>query len=265
MNKSELINKLGVIDIEKKNKLKKVLDIISRVDKEYLILCTDFLSPDLTGYLEKIFFEYRDLDYLIVGGYPEAEYVRVLIYPDYIMKNQINLDDYISIIEVTYNTNFGDIGHRDILGSLMGLGIRREKIGDILLEDERSQIVVHNTMADYIEMNLNKIGKVKVTSKIINLNDVLKKEYNTKNITTTVKSLRLDSVIASGFNISRSKACELIKLERVKVNFSFVKNTSKILQEKDMISVRKQGRIVLEEVGNLTKKDRYKVSIKKFL
>lgn len=265
MDKTNIIHKLGIQNSEIETKIKRLLDTIIKVDKNHIIMSTDFLSPELIVYIESIFFNFRDLSYKLFGGYDEAEYQKLIVYPDYISEDQIDLDKLISVLDIEYNVKFGEIGHRDVLGSLMGLGIKREKVGDILVENGRAQVFVETELSSYIDANLNKIGRVNVSTKIVGLDNVIEKEYDIKEISTTVKSLRLDSIIAAGFNISRSVAADLIKLERVKVNHTYVKSVSKELNEGDLISVKGKGRIILYDIGNLSKKDRYRVNIKRFV
>ncbi len=265
MNKFDIINSLGIRDADKENKIKRVFDQIQRVNKEFIPLASDFLSPDITGYIEKILYNFRDLSSMLVGGYDEAEYQILIVFPDYMEKDQIDISDYLQVLEITYNKKFGDVSHRDVLGSLMGQGIKREKVGDILLEEGKIQVMVCSELAQYLDGNLSKIGRVNVNTEIVSLENIIEKEYEVKEISTTVKSLRLDAIVSSGFNIPRSKAVELIKLERVKLNHSFVKSVSKEVEEGSLISVKGKGRIILKTVGGVSKKDRLRIEITRFL
>lgn len=263
MNKEKILKQLGIKN--NKESINRLLDIGIKSEREYSIVSTEFNSPDVLTYIDRIIYNFTDLEYVLVGGFEDSEYQKVIFYPNYLTDEDINISDYISIIEISYNEKFGSFSHRDVLGSLMGLGIKREKIGDIILKDNICQIAVDCNIADYILTNINKIGRVTVKSRIISIDEIIKKEYKTISFSSTVKSLRLDSIISSGYKIPRSKASELIKLERVKLNHIFITSASKEISEGDLISVKGMGRIILESVGGLSKKERYKIDIKKFI
>jgi RNA-binding protein YlmH len=115
----------------------------------------------------------------------------------------------------------------------------------------------------YLLYNLNKVGSTAVS--VSETSEAQKKEEKVKLITSTVASLRLDSLISTGYGMSRAKAVETIKSGKVKVNWEDAESSSKEMKQGDVISLRGRGRIVLEEVSGTTKKDRIKILIKKYL
>lgn len=182
----------------------------------------------------------------------DCERKRVIIGYD-----KINYDDYISVIKITYNKKYGLISHKDVLGSLIGLGIKRECIGDIFVSDDIFVIVIKE-MEQYILNNLMTIGKCNVNTVLSDFNCV--KELNIEMYiedTMIVSSYRLDTIISERCNFSREKAKQYIILKNVKVNGSVNVNPDYIVKIDDLISIHKYGRLIVKEELNKTKKDKY--------
>lgn len=154
---------------------------------------------------------------------------------------------------------------RDYLGSLMGLGIKREKIGDIIVKDEDCSIVVLSDIAGYIAGNLSKVGNTGVGIEVGGTGGLTVPEPKVREIKVTVASLRLDSIAAPGFGISRSKAAEFIKAGRLYHNWVATENPDKPVREGDVLSIRGRGRVVIESAGGRTKRDRIGVVLKKLV
>ena len=136
--------------------------------------------------------------------FPEfCERKRVIIYNNI---DDFNINDYISVIKIDYNKKFGEITHRDVLGSLMGLGIKRECVGDIIVDDNIYVFVIKE-MEKYVLNNLITIGKVSVNVNIISIDDIKNINFD-KYIEDTiiVSSYRLDNIISERCAFSREKA-----------------------------------------------------------
>jgi RNA-binding protein YlmH len=168
------------------------------------------------------------------------------------------------VLEIVPNARI-DLSHRDYLGSLMGLGIKREVTGDIIVTEDKCSIIVLNEIAGYIAGNLIKVGNAGVSLKLLDIMDLSVPEPKAAEINTTVAALRLDSFCAPAFGISRSKAAEFIKAGKVKLNWEITLNTDKAVCEGDTISLKGKGRAVLEKIGGRSRKDRLAIHIKKFV
>ena len=146
-------------------------------------------------------------------------------------------------------------GHRDVLGSAMGLGIKRACMGDIVLEEECGYLFAESQMAGHIADSLLSAGRIRLQTELL---DTWPEMAPPKGVEArdTVASLRLDAVIAAGFHLSRTDAAELIAAGHVKLRHLPNERPDARVQEGDVISVRGHGRLVVEEVGNPTKKGR---------
>ena len=154
------------------------------------------------------------------------------------------------------------VSHRDVLGSLMNLGIKRCKIGDIIIND-KVYFEVKKEITPYILSNLSKIKNRNVNPEIYI--GELEKTYNFEEISLTVSSLRADCIIGSIAKLSRENAKNFITAGKVSVNSLIFDNPSKQLNEGDIISVRGSGKYVFSEVSGTTKKERLKIIIKKYI
>lgn len=241
--------------------LKRIVDICRQAEKFHEVVHTEFLSPDICFYVPQLLNQFHDLNYTLDGGYDEAEYARLVVYPDYLSDVSVEL----FVLEITYHPKFGSMSHRDVLGAVLGLGLKRQVIGDILLEEGKVHVLTTESMGEFLMQHLDKIGRVAVKTSSVSIAELIKKVTPHQLIFATVKQLRLDAIIASGYHLSRSKAVQLIQSEKVKVNHQYTKDNSKELKTGDLISVKGFGRIKLNQVNGISKKERIKVEIKKYV
>ncbi|MEK5071211.1 YlmH family RNA-binding protein [Sporosarcina sp. FSL K6-1508] len=229
----------------------------------------DTYSPKLTGFLDprqqRIVESLAGSSMLLIGShgaFPEAERRRILIYPDYYVPEP--LDYRIAMFDVKYASKFLKLDHKDILGSMMALGIDRSKFGDIRVEDDKVQFAVADELKDYMAANFVSIGKAKVTVE----ENGLPEDWIVTTDTWTeemhiVSSLRLDVVTAALANIPRQKAASLIHGEKVKVNWAVRDQPAFELQESDMLSIRGSGRFKVIAIEGRTRKDKIRIAIGK--
>lgn len=175
----------------------------------------------------------------------------------YLSKGEISDVDFnIDVLEISYNKKFYNLSHSQVLGSLMGLGIVRDCIGDIIIDD-KILIIVVNEMSEFIINNLNKIDKASINIKKVDANiiETLKLDnYIDDNI--IVSSMRLDVIACAITKLSRERIKEYINLKNIKVNGVVNTNIDYITKPDDLISIRKFGTTVIKEIVKTTKKNR---------
>jgi len=241
----------------------KALDLLYYADNHYESQITDFLTPDLSFAIEQIAKNQTDLITRRCGVFQDPERVKLFIGPDYALENeQEDLKIYqnnVTLLDIQYNQKFNQLAHSDALGALMALGIKRSKLGDIVVYDGGFQVVVDSSLSDYFLQNVDKIGRAGVKVKKISFEEAKVNVPNKRAVSGTVKSVRLDSIIALCFSLSRSESQKLIESELVKVNHGVVNRTDYVIKIGDLISVRGHGRFVVEEILGVTKKDRIRV------
>lgn len=255
MDKIRLTNHIKDIDL--KNKMFKLIDKANTCLKNYEAKSTEFMNPFEIKNAMDIINSESDLKYHSDGGYEGAERSVLSIYPFYMEYEDI--EQPIKFIQIDGNFKFRSVSHKDYLGSILGLGIKREKIGDILIHEDFCQVVVSSDICDYIVMNLTKVATNSVKVKEINREELKTSEKKYKDISFTVSSDRLDCVISGIYNISRQESLKYINAERVHLNYEKITSASKTVSSGDLISVMGKGRSEVVEIGRETRKGRTRV------
>ncbi|WP_236915778.1 YlmH family RNA-binding protein [Clostridium sp. Cult2] len=256
LDRDKLLN--HIIDEEQILNMRKVLDQIEIVINRHTIGSTDFMNPYERRLAQSVLNRFMDISYKELGGIDEAERKVILIYPEYFQYQDIESPIKSLMIE----GNIGNLSHRDFLGGILNLGINREKIGDILIHEDNVQVVVKNEISDYILISLTKIGRERVKVKEIPLRELKQGHIEYMDIFATVSSLRLDALISSAWNLSRSKSQELIESKRVKVNWEPIERVSKDIGEGDIISAKGYGRFILNSIKGISKRGRVRVELR---
>lgn len=154
--------------------------------------------------------------------------------------------------------------HRDYLGAILSLGIKREKLGDIVTCDDCAVVFCDESIADFISMNLIKVASSVVTCSPCEVGEVnVERKFSLR--ASSVASLRLDAVLASAIGKSRETASELIGRGLVQVNYDIAKSVSARVESGDVISARGFGKMIIETDCSTTKKGRIKINIKQFV
>lgn len=250
-------------DIDLKNKMFRIIDKANGCLKNYDVRYSDFLNPFEIENAKAILNSNDSLKYTIDGGYDESERKIVFIYPFYMEYEDIN--ETLRFIQIEGNFKFKSISHKDYLGSLLSLGIKREKIGDIIIHENFCQVIVTFDICDFILMNLEKVARNNVKLKEISRSEILYNPPNYKEVNFTVSSSRIDCIISGMYNISRQESAKLINNEKVQVNYEKITSCSKEIKSEALISVRGKGRAKITNIGDLTKKGKIKVQGKLLL
>ena len=243
--------------------LAKVWDKISAGQRKNIPAHTCFLSPrelELTRYL------FGTLEGLhSFGGFRDAER-RMLVYlPDYLEESAL-WEEASPVVCLRAEFYHGDSpSHRDFLGALMGAGIARETLGDICVGKESCDFFVTEEIAPYILQNFTSAGRTHLRLSRVPLEQSSIPEPEVKEIRDTLASLRLDSVISSGFRIGRSLAAQYVTQGKAAIDGLPCDKPDKTVAEGSKISLRGLGKIRLASVNGRTKKDRISVIIQRYV
>lgn len=239
--------------------MRKIIDKAESVLKHHDTQYTDFLNP----YQRKLAYSILnrlDISYYEEGGLEEAERKSIIIFPEYMNKQDI--DSPIKSVKIEGNFNFTSVSHRDYLGAVLGLGIKREKIGDINILKNFATVVLHREILDFVIYNLKNISRESIKIKEISLTQIEKANEEFKDIQINIASLRLDSLISGVCNISRTKSSTEISQNKVKVNWQPILNTSYEISDGDMISLRGFGRMKIISRMGKSKKGKEKITVR---
>ncbi|MDP4162726.1 MAG: RNA-binding protein [Bacillota bacterium] len=244
---------------EEREYIDRVLQWKEYVEQTYSPKLTDFLDPREQHILKVLIGSSADVKWELYGGQPDSERKRALLLPDY---GEAKEEDFqIGLYEIEYPSKFLKIEHPQVLGSLMSLGLTRSKFGDILIKDNRAQFFVAHEVTDYVHIQLESIGRAKVSLKELPLKDAISFAHAWTEQSITVTSLRLDTVISGIHNISRQKSQLLIQQSLAKINWTTIENPSFDCAEGDLLSVRGYGRAKILSIEGKTKKDKWRMMV----
>lgn len=244
---------------EEKEFIDQVLQWRESVERTYVEKLTDFLDPREQFIVQSIIGTQGDVKCRFFGGTKNAERQRAILYPQFSI---IENDDFqLTLFEINYPEKFVKIGHKQVLGSLMSLGVTRGKFGDILFAGERIQFFSTSELKDYIELEFQSIGRNSISLTALPFHQAIDHEEEWQEHHLTASSLRVDVLISSFFRLSRQKSQLFIQKGLVKVNWKKIEQPSFECDVGDVISVRKAGRAKIISLEGKTKKDRWQLFV----
>lgn len=231
----------------------RVLDWMNQCERRYRCIITPFLTPQELAAAKSVFgkqlFVYED------GGYPDAERKRLMIAPFE------NVHEGFSIVclKSEYRKRNRVLTHRDILGALMNQGIKRDQIGDLLVQDENIYMFVRSELSELIMRECTTIGSCAVA--FCEYEGEIHFEQRLSIHTVSVSSMRLDAVTAACIHTSRSKAQALIKGKCVKVNQIPLEDCRYLCNNNCTVSIRGHGRYNIRSDGRISRKGKIVIEI----
>ena len=263
MDKGALLDRLGLAG-EDRLALAKVLDRAEQAERRSVPAATDFLSPQQRARALDLLrlAGVSETSYVLHGGYEGAERQVLLFLPDWLEPE--NAEPPIRCLRASFREE-DKLTHRDFLGSLMGLGIVREKVGDILVAPDSADLLVLEGVADFLLQSWTSAGRAKLRVMAIEPDNLHIPTVQRRELRDTVSSLRLDAVAASGFRLARGKAAALIESGKVQLNWRECVKPDKLLEAGDVVSARGFGKFELSEVGGLTRKGRISIVLQVYV
>ena len=266
MNKRELLDRCAR-DGEERVLLARALDKLELAGSRGVPAHTPFLSPGEQAAVSGLLAACGRPRHRFWGGYEGAERQICLFLPDW-QEEDAPLSDPegpLAALEAAFPAD-ASLSHRDILGSLMGLGLTREKLGDILLPGPgRCQVAVLREALPILLSQWEGAGRYRVRLKEIPLDQLAPAPVQVRTIRDTVASPRLDAVLGAGFGLSRSRAAALISAGRVSVNHRECLKGDRLIQEGDVLTCRGLGKCVVKEVPGQSKKGRTMLVLERYI
>ena len=252
------------------------LDDLEKRARGGVVCHSSFMTPSESYKAEKYFEAKGNRDKIcFFGGYFAAQRKQIFLLPEYISlsADEVNIfdmieadfDESITSLKIT-GSGFRSLSHRDYLGSVLALGIEREKLGDICILDDKSAIVFCSSeVVDFLLFELSTIGNDKVKVEKITVDKNMESMQRYQGFTDTVASERLDCVVASLFNLSREKAQNLIKGGFVEFNHEPALKSDARVDKGDIISARGYGKFIIRDISQATKKGRLRLFADKYI
>lgn len=253
---------------EEKMCLSRILDKIELSEKRNKIEISDFLDMYQVSLVENFFRKIKFENFKLYGGCEDAERKIAIIFPNKYDENTLETE-YSKIFKVIrielQQSEQGKYTHRNYLGGIIKLGLNREKVGDIIVEDKGADIITIESFADILKKELPSLTRFE-NSKIVikNITELKEKKVAIENIKIIIPSLRLDNIVSDLSRTSRSKAVQIMAQERVFVNGKNETKPSKQVKVGDIITIRGKGRFTIKEIAGNTRSGRIILVIEKF-
>lgn len=267
------MNKQDILKDYKKQEdkmcLAQVLDKIEISNKKGKIEYTDFLDMYQVSLVENFFKKIKFENYVLFGGYENAERKILIVYGDKYDETMIqkNYGKMLKVVKIELpEEEHGKYVHRNYLGGIVKLGLKREKVGDIIVAKDGADIIVINEFSNILKEELPSLKRFENSNiKIVNLEDLRKIEIKIEEVKIIVPSLRLDNIVSDLARTSRSKASEIIAQERVFINGQSETKNSKNVKLNDIITIRGKGRFIIKEFTGTTRSGRTVILIEKYV
>lgn len=260
VTKSELLNKVAQTP-EERQLLARVCDQMDHAGRG-VPASTPFLSAAQQEATARLIAAAGSPRHLWSGGYGDAERKVCAFLPDW--QEEDDWEPPFTALRCRWQSG-EKLSHRDFLGAILGQGVDREKVGDLLVGQGVCDILVFREIAPYLRQNLTEAGRARLKVAEIDLSEIAPPEKQVKVIHDTVSSPRLDAVMAAGFAIGRSKAAGLISTGKVELNHRPCVKPDRTVNEGDTLTCRGLGKCVLKEVNGLSKKGRTILVLERYL
>lgn len=239
---------------------KRVTELKRRAESAYRAEFTDFLTLSEIQTAKSVL---AGANFLFYGGYADSERQMLCIAPD---TTEITRELFpICGMRITpKNVRFAEnITHRDVLGSVLGLGLERSVIGDIYLKEKEAYLLCAKRIAPFLSEHLMQIRHTAVSCRNAPAGaDEFKRDFQI--VTRTAASNRIDAVASAAFGVSRSGIASAVSGGKLFINGRETASPSAAVEEGDVISLRGYGKVRLKEIGGLTKKGRISITLERY-
>lgn len=249
-------------------------DKIDRCASQFTVTHSVFLDMRQQTLVTQFCAARKGMQYGLFGGYPDAERRVALFFPDYIAAEsreqqesfllESEEDNPMVLLRMCQGGG-RRLTHRDYLGSMLGLGIKREMVGDILVRENGCDILVLKELSSFLLSYYGKAANASLQGELLPLSQLIVPDNLREEKRDTVASLRLDNVVASAFSVSRGKAASAVGGGLVFVNGLQITKADRLVKEGDKLVFRGKGKVLLKEVGGSTRKDRRVIVMDRFL
>ncbi len=238
----------------------KINDLICRFENGEDVVFSSFLTAEEALIADNLCSKYC-IPHTFLGGYDECE--RKILAISSLDEIQIEKMCPITLLKIEC-AEMSSISNRDVLGALMGSGIRREMLGDIIIRQGVAAVFTLNLISEFLIQNISTIGRFKVKLSVADERfEIPPAVFEHQRV--TVPSLRLDAIVSSVAHISRDRASELIENKMVQINHIPSEKKTKEIHAGDCLVIRGVGKWIIDECGELSKKGRVILHCRKYI
>ncbi|GMH34021.1 hypothetical protein BSKO_01855 [Bryopsis sp. KO-2023] len=246
----------------------RAIELADRASSDWCTTHTHFITPPVQMHIRSVIERLAAVACVPWGGYPQAERCRMIIAREEMIDGFESAPETIGevvAVKVQGNFIFDTAEHGDFLGAALGTGIKRDVLGDIILQGDKGAVLfTTEEVASHLESALTRVRTVPVETRIVPLSELNIPPPRVKELRTTEASMRLDAVASAGFGCSREKMAKMIKAGDVKVNWAVDMKPTRTVKEEDVISCAGRGRMEVKSVGQ-TKKGRYALELIRYM
>lgn len=261
--------------MENKLLLNIIEDRYRKFQKDYAVTATDFLDLAQQSAASGFLKSHRKDGAFLYGGHTGAERKKIVFVPDYIeAADEDELADFfaaspdmcpLAVLNVKILAKGKSLRHSDYLGSLLSLGIKREKTGDILVFDDGAQIIVAEEIAAYLAENYTQAGRTPISVSVAAIDKLKTAEIKVERVKLTIASARLDNAVSAVFGISRKTAAEAITSGLVFVNSTENKKPDFTLKGGEKVVLRGKGKAIYRGEHGFSRKGKVYVEFDKYV
>jgi len=233
--------------------LRRAEDLQNRCERNGVLTATNFLTPAERLQLTRWVKTQPGCRLVFSGGHPDCERTVGFFLPDYLEEEWLPLDEQIRAFELT--AAFGSPGHRDYLGALLGMGIERDRLGDIWVRDNTAVVFCLPGIEKHL-LSIDKVGRCTVRSRTLSLEEISPPERKVKKKSFSVQSLRLDAVTGGLFDLSRTEAARQVEAGNVSLNYEICDRPDMSVRPDDILSLRGKGKGRITGLGGSSRKGR---------
>ena len=244
--------------MEHEELLRRVDDLYRRCEKANTVTSTSFLTPAEQAVAAQYIKWLPDCRFLFHGGQSDCERRVLFFLPEWMEEDEFAVGEYLRAVRI--EAFYGTPGHRDYLGALLGLGVRREWVGDIRIDGQLAWVFCLPSVAEQLA-SLEQAGRVSVKAAVVSPDEVPEPERRRKTVQFTVQSPRFDAILGETFRLSRTKATKLIAAGAACLNYLPCLKNDAPVTEGDVISLKGFGKATLAEIGGQSRKGRLFVSM----
>lgn len=241
--------------------INKAWEWIEKAEHRHDVKLTDFLDPRQAYIVGTLVNRTSQVRMHLHGGCEDAERQRAIIAPDY---REAGVEDFeLCVLSVEAGTE-GELDHGDYMGAVLGLGLKRDKIGDIHVHEQGCHYVVAREVSDYLRLHLHQVHRIHVRTELLPIDQLKPSRTVLEEMDFTVASLRLDAIAGDVYRLSRAKTLIPIKAGRCRVNWKEEEDPSKQLKAGDVVSLKGFGRFKVMEIEGVTKKGRLRIKVGRY-
>lgn len=247
--------------------ISRIQDKMRQAEEGYYVTSTGFLDLHSQSLAKKAV-RGASVNAFFYGGYEDAERRMLICAPKDLaptLEDALMMDEFVKVVHIDVKEGGRKLTHRDFLGSVLGLGLDRSVVGDILVHENGADMIIRPDIADFILAEYTSVGRSYAMLSLGEIDELVVPEKRVQLIRDTIPSMRLDNVVSTAFKVSRSDAVRAIKSGLVYVDHAETDKIDKKIEEGSVVILRGRGKAYFKAIGGESKKGRIWVEFERYI